>query len=574
MRFYKLDNWNDEFRHDGVLYFSQRIQEMLCYYSDHIYKAPVLNSYLLIGEYVNTASLVRKKIINDNHLKYIMEEFQDTFSNDIVLLNRLGEEKIKEFLQKLNTSSQDEQEKIMKYLLHTLDDYNVWCKDYLKEIVVKEKEKKKIERALRCYIPALIDAGYSQEYIYFYNRKIFSETAVNSIKALDDFLDRFDFKDKQFEVYVAISKEATKFKTILNNRLDVNFDFDFDISDLKYNTTKYKVVNLKVHALDERMAASRAYECLDLFFRYYSFVGDQRSNWLFNKGKVVDEQGHIAFVDLYPNGFDYSVRIGKKDAGKMSEKLITALLSNAKCSFPVIDRAVSIHNTAITETDIKNGFLNFWSIFEILFVSDQDDSKIAEIERKALPVLQKDYIHTLVYEIKLYISKNIPEATIAKFRESNSLSDDEYWLQKIIFLTEYSNARKELYDILVDLPIIRSRISQLNESHSKKENILKDVERYSKRIEWHLRRLYRTRNAIIHSGETPDHLKQLGEHLHSYIDGCLLEIAIALATKPNLCTIDNVVIDVQLKSEETMKFLRKKGTVDEEAIDYLFNLHS
>ena len=94
MKFYKLNNWDSNFRHDGLLYFSQRIQEMLSYYSDHIYKAPLLNSYLLIKEYIDTANLVRKKIIKDNHLKYIMEEFQDTFANDIILINKFGEEKI------------------------------------------------------------------------------------------------------------------------------------------------------------------------------------------------------------------------------------------------------------------------------------------------------------------------------------------------------------------------------------------------------------------------------------------------------------------------------------------------
>ena len=571
MKFYKLDNWRAGFRHDGLLYFSQRIQEMLFYYSDHIYKAPVLNSYLLIREYINTADLVRRKIIKENHLKYIMDEFQDTFSKDIILINNIGEDQIKELLQKINSSSQDDQEKIMIYLLHILDDYNMWCKTYLKEVVVQEKEKKKIEKALRCYIPALIDAGYSHEYIYFLNRKIFFETHVDSINVLDDFLDRFDFEEKQYDVYVAISKEALKFKAILSGRLDVKFKFRFDISDLKYDADKYKVVKLRIKALDERTAASRAYECLDLFFRYYSFVGEQKANWLFNTGKVVDECGNIAFVDLCPNGFDYSVRIGKKAAGEVSDKLISALLSNARSSFSIIDRAVSIHNTAISESNMKNGFLNFWSIFEILFVSDQNDSKVLEIERKALPVLQKDYIHTLVDEIQMYISQNIPEDNIAEFRKRNALDADSYWLHKIILLPQYEKARTALYSVLADFPLIRSRIAQLNESYSKKENILKDIERYSKRIEWHLRRLYRTRNAIIHSGETPDHLKQLGEHLHSYVDGCLLEIAIALAIKPNLCTIDNVVIDVQMKSEATIKHLRKKGSVDEETINILFN---
>ena len=37
-------------------------------------------------------------------------------------------------------------------MLINIRDYNEWCKQYLREIVPKEKEKKKIENALRCYI--------------------------------------------------------------------------------------------------------------------------------------------------------------------------------------------------------------------------------------------------------------------------------------------------------------------------------------------------------------------------------------------------------------------------------------
>ena len=54
----------------------------------------------------------------------------------------------------------------------------------------------KIEKALRCFIPELIGGGYSGEYIYYYTKKIFFEAPVNSIEALNVFLDRFDFKEK------------------------------------------------------------------------------------------------------------------------------------------------------------------------------------------------------------------------------------------------------------------------------------------------------------------------------------------------------------------------------------------
>ena len=72
-----------------------------------------------------------------------------------------------------------------------------------------------------------------------------------------------------------------------------------------------------------------------------------------------------------------------------------------------------------------------------------------------------------------------------------------------------------------------------------------------------MRRMYRTRNAIIHSGENTENLKALGEHLHSYIDEILYEIIIQLATKHNYCTIDNVLINARFKLDEIKKEVQR-----------------
>ena len=143
MKYFKLDNWAPDFRHDGLLYFTHRIQEMLSYYSEHIYKVPVMNTHLLIHEYLHTAKLVKEKIINGNHLKYIMEEFQDTFINDLIVRENIVRKRREGILQKLNSATIEEQEKIMRYLLHVFQSYNLWCKDYLKKIVPQEREKRK-----------------------------------------------------------------------------------------------------------------------------------------------------------------------------------------------------------------------------------------------------------------------------------------------------------------------------------------------------------------------------------------------------------------------------------------------
>ena len=52
------------------------------------------------------------------------------------------------------------------------------------------------------------------------------------------------------------------------------------------------------------------------------------------------------------------------------------------------------------------------------------------------------------------------------------------------------------------------------------------IDRYVQRVTWHLYRMYRARNAIIHSGEVPHNLRYLGEHLHSYVDSTLTEFIV------------------------------------------------
>lgn len=571
MKFSKPDNWSTRFRHDGLLYFAQRIQEMLFHYTNHIYKAPVLNTFLLVKEYIYTAGLVRKKAINEGHLKHIMEEFQETFSNDLIIQKNFDAELKKQILQRLNSSSIQEQEKTMAYLLHLLRNYNNWCKEYLKMIVLQEKEKKRIDRALKCYIPGLIGGGYSNEYIYYFNQKIFFESPVNSIDALDEFLNRFDFAKKKYDVYVPIEKWAFAFSEILESRLHIDFPEKEYKTDLKYDAEQFGLIKMHISAFDEWNAADIVYDHLALFFRYYKFIGDQKDNWLFNTGEVVDEHGVKLVVNLKPEGFHISKQISDQQASKFSEVFITTLRRNAPNSFQAIDRAVDIHNVAIADKNLKNSFLNLWSILEILFVSDQEESKISELQKKAVPILQKDYITMISIEINRYLKDNISEVKLEELRAKvSNASNDNTWGYFMALLPQYGDLRQEVYDALKDYPLIRSRISQLCDTYSQKERMLSDIVRYTKRITWHLKRLYRTRNEIVHTGEAPNYLKELCEHLHSYVDECLLEIVVWLAKDSSLCTIDNVVIEVQLKTELMLNRLKAKGQIDESDIQFLF----
>lgn len=101
--------------------------------------------------------------------------------------------------------------------------------------------------------------------------------------------------------------------------------------------------------------------------------------------------------------------------------------------------------------------------------------------------------------------------------------------------------------MLEDYPLIRSRISQLFEDVFKnKKKLVMELNRYEQRINWHIQRLYRVRNSIIHSGNQNDNMVFLVEHLHSYVDELIMDLIDRMTRQQSLGFVANVLLDAQV----------------------------
>ena len=158
------------------------------------------------------------------------------------------------------------------------------------------------------------------------------------------------------------------------------------------------------------------------------------------------------------------------------------------------------------------------------------------------------------------------EEYIEQLKEKVTEYNDDTWLAELLILEEYEECRSEIKNDLRDYPVLRSRISQISDTFKTKKSTLNEIERYTERVKWHLRRMYRTRNAIIHSGEEATNIKLLGEHLHSYLDCCLYEIITKLANRRNM---DAALVDIVLSTELMLKFLKNNDNMDIKVIKIL-----
>lgn len=558
---------------DGVLYFAQRLEEMLFNYTIDLYRMPLLNTHGLTEEYCTVADKVKKKEVREYQQVIIFDEFVSSFKNDIAIKECWGLKNIDRILKSFGSSSDKEKYDTVAYLNATFDNakYYYWCVETIKKYAKQPKQKKKIEAALRCWVPEILSMGYSSDYIYNEAKKHFFSNNKVTCNSVDVFLNIFDFKLHEYSVYFSVSNIALKFKDILESRTKLRFDDDGYFFNFKKDRNKVIVFFEKIKAPCPNIAAEIAYSRLDLFFSFYKFVGNKKFFSIQKKAMIIEEGKSPIFVD--PHKFSYNIidDIDFEKIGKTSDSLLTGLLINAKSEYSLLRKSIELHNTALAVPDLKSGFLNLWASIEVLCQPRNEGSKFEYVLKNVVPILKKEYIALIIDNVIECLKENLSEN---KYNEIVGLVDEVGCDNKkffyLLLLPKYGNSRNKVYEILEEYPVLRSRINLIASLNTTKK-VKEYIEKYVQRITWHLYRMYRTRNSIIHSGEVPHNIKYLGEHLHSYVDTTLSEFVIKLSGDIPFDSTNNVIIDVKFATERIESVLEKEQEIDEKIVDILIH---
>lgn len=565
--------WDGSFERDGVLYFAQRLEEMLFNYTIDLFRMPLLNTHGLADEYCSTAEKVSKNEVKEYQLEQVYDELIYSFKGDIVLKECWGQQNIDRVIKSFGSSSQQEKLNTISFLGAIFDNfkYYTWCEQTLKKYTNQPKKKKKIEAAIRCWIPEVISLGYSADYIYselksqFFSNKPVNEGSVN------DFFALFNFKAHEYSVYFSVSKVVLNFQDILKKRLRVQFDDDGNFLYFRKDRNKVIIYFNKIKAPCPNTAVAIAYKRLDLFFSFYKFVGNKRLFSIQKKAMVLEKDSEPIFVDAHQFSYSIIEDIDFKEIGTASDIIITGLLNNAASEYSLLRKSIELHNTALAVPDLKSGFLNLWASIEVLCQSQNEGSKFKCVLKNVVPVLKKDFLNTVIDNIYVGLKDNVPKKEYRELLDSvTEVECEDEKIYYLLLLPKYNVLLNKCLEILANYPILRSRmafISEMNTTTKLKEYI----DKYVKRITWHLYRMYRTRNAIIHSGEVPSNIKYLGEHLHSYVDSTLLEFIVKLSVEVPLKSTNNVITDVKFAICNIENALCKGKPVDQDIINILIH---
>lgn len=538
-----VSHWRRSKYFEGLLLFAQALAEGTFYYSYESYKLPALNSHYLCYDIVHTASDIKRKVLMDGNFIPLAEEFEQMLKEDLFIKNKVDNKgtilyskdkngdffdlSIGDLKSKINNYPEiaryliDICETNNKYLSELLGILinNIFCDDFC------QVNRATIYTIARMLITDFVNAGYSKEYLYttienfFFNPSKPVECNANTVVS---FFNCFTFDTTEYEVVFGINIKATRFFGKLNN-IEVRDATQEEKRQLNLQKTTDKVIAIPIKAIDIYSAFESAVRHINTFLSFHRI--NQHDSRLFITPKAVvyakDDKGNLKDGTLIRNSIN---PLKKKGNSTDLRALFDDITLSEKINIPTaFYRAVALHGGAVESKDISNQLLNLWTAIEVLIDTKRDnEDKINTICTILGAVLNRCYMYTnieqLYHDVKACSSTDV-DKILDKVEPSCYDFDKVEQLAMILSLDNYHAELTELIDSLTETPLLIYRTKQFSEQIlCDSQSIYKYLKRHEKRVKWHIMRIYRNRNMIVHNGSSMPYRDIIIENLHYYVD--------------------------------------------------------
>lgn len=577
MKYKSVNHWKDVKSQEGLLFFAQIIDECLFDYALSSFKPSALNSRLLCIELLQTIDHVEDGLIREPNLKCIIEELKWSLGLDIAAQKILGKN-LNRFLENITKyeGKPKELKNTVLLLYHYFDNrkYLRVIQELLIEKINSKKEKKDIYYLTKNLITELTNYGYNQNFIYHKtSHYFFNNQHKVTVDDPTDFFSTFDFKKKKFSVvfkgsrvFLEFEKTAKDMKILLKETIKPKSKNpeEAEFIDSKREDEIF-IICSEVEAFDIISARIISEYPLQGLGAFFSFYHHKDRPVISDKCIVRAENEDPIILDKSQKSIIKKADINPKVAAQRVQNMFQNLkLPNS--TVYTISRAIDLHSAALEADDLENKLLNLWTAFETLIPKNNSSGvdRIIQLVSAITPFQVNDYFKILINETKRdfwFFDRKLSDTVIKNVNLKQKESLD---IKVAAFLTTNENEqnRKIAYAGLDLFPLLRYRMFQINNNLRSAKAAKELLSSHKQKVEWQIRRIYRTRNLIVHSGKLPSYTNILIENLHNYFDSFLETLINKAITEKTIRTINQGVIELDFAVKNHFDTLDKHKDED------------
>lgn len=573
-------NWTLTKDLECLLFFAQRLRELLFDYTLDTFKPPALNSLGLCEEALNIIIDIENEVISKNSIEPIIKELYWKITEDLIFKEVVGERLNQYVVTTFDINDLKKTKLNLELLIRKVPKkkYIETSQIQLKNLILENRQKRKIDKLLTAYISTLIDLGFSQGYLYnTVNNFFFSESnKIESVAQLDDFFDKLKIEHKSFDVifkcssiFKEINESTTAFKSkiIENPELKTN-DFKEKGFFKKWKGLYFYCENIM--ALDAQKAKEIVEERMNKLSKLFVFFHHKKQPFWTNEAIIYSTDNPTDYVIL-KEATSFMKKSNDLPPAKAAKRLNQVIKNFGleHSSFSKFDRAIDLHGLSIENQYVENQLLQNWIAFETLLVGYSKKTKIDQVLDSLIPFLKYNYIKRILE----YLCKQFIHHNSKLFRETmKEISEGDDITEKyagFMILDKYKQLRHETYSKLDEFPILKYRIFLFNNFFKTSKDVLKYIETHELKIEWQIKRMYRSRNLIVHAGQVPIFTPILVENSHTYLDlllGSIIELSL---DNHQILSIEQAIQEISLRCEYHKKIMKNFGDKKLDENNYL-----
>lgn len=580
MKFRGLYKWRDPSAAEGLVFFAQLLEELLFDYSLDTYKPSAMNSSTLCLEAKSLIEDIDEGLIDKNNLTHVLKELTSNIRSDVVVksLITISVQSIVAKFENKDTSLQELS--ILLDIIYSQISLNIYKQKteiLLLSAVSDSRGKNNIRALARTYITTLINTGYSTRFLYPAARLYFYRNKVE-IAGPESISGFFDIVNGVEQNYIAVFRVNSLFNEIEDScmvfNVEVTKNLTGDVRDCAFKKS-FDLNGFDSYLIVKDINAKDVFAARDLAERKIDQISTLSG--LFHHKETAAWQSHALLINTQSE----KSRIVSASQNPMlmcsdSKRKNAAIKLNSfimnfsleKDSFSRFNRSAELHSLALRSDSPENQLLNLWVALETIVPSKLGQAKVNNIIDSVLPLLSLHYIQALTEKLT-HDFRIWNRARLIQAIEGVGGETERHKLVKVLVLDENKAVKDKLFADLKDFHLLRNRAHYLSVVLSSSDKVLSMLETHWQRVDWQIRRIYRTRNLVVHAGHTPGYIDVLIKNVHDYLDVVLNGIGQLASDGQKTNTIEQAFKYSEMRYFDYMRELKEAGEIEKSNVDKL-----
>ncbi|WP_157770543.1 hypothetical protein [Pseudoalteromonas sp. 1_2015MBL_MicDiv] len=357
----------------------------------------------------------------------------------------------------------------------------------------------------------------SECYLLCRNFLIKRKTQINFLEAFNSLASHIIISTQKYDVKLSLDNKPL-YELLKNTTVDTQGEYQFIIQPRTENDRSYIInSNINVDAISfsaaRNIAEKKLLQALDIFS--YFLGKDQIS--ILVKADITDESGQTKNLARFDKDLENSLDRWIDDDLTVYMSAITHLRQKGSIKTSnKISAAFRFFQNGVNEKGLESRFTAFWSALESLTLIEENSTLKHDehVINAVIPCIAMDYPLK-----QLFAFRGCAKALDWKPIDLDGVSFDVQTsnLGEIYTALKNSNFVSEVYTRLETYPYAQFRFRKFIGLCTSPFDLAQKIESHQRKVELHINRLYRVRNAIVHNATSHERLELLVVNLEHYL---------------------------------------------------------